>query len=222
MMRVPEDSVQSPQGANTRPAMRAPQESLTPSDFVYGHVLGLGSYSKVVKAKRKDTSEVLALKIMDKKHIIRENKVKFVKMERMILDQLDFPGVVRLCFTFQDVYCLYMALECCSGGELFDQIRRKGRMHQKEVRFYAAEIVEILEYIHSQGVIHRDLKKISFSQQTDTSNFAILAVQRWSGPYPMGFSSKKMVINHLLAQQTMSHQKFSPAVKQVMGWICGL
>jgi hypothetical protein len=43
---------------------------------------------------------------MDKKHIIRENKVKFVKMERMILDQLDFPGVVRLCFTFQDVYCL--------------------------------------------------------------------------------------------------------------------
>lgn len=37
-------------------------------------------------------------------------------------------------------------------------------------------------------------QKISFSQQTDTSNFAILAVQRWSGPYPMGFSSKKMVI----------------------------
>jgi len=159
--------VQSPQGANTRPAMRAPQESLTPSDFVYGHVLGLGSYSKVVKAKRKDTSEVLALKIMDKKHIIRENKVKFVKMERMILDQLDFPGVVRLCFTFQDVYCLYMALECCSGGELFDQIRRKGRMHQKEVRFYAAEIVEILEYIHSQGVIHRDLKPENLLLTTD-------------------------------------------------------
>lgn len=38
--------MQSPQGANPRPAMRAPQESLTPSDFVYGHVLGLGSYSK--------------------------------------------------------------------------------------------------------------------------------------------------------------------------------
>ena len=50
---------------------------------------------QVVKAKRKDTGQVFALKIMNKRHIIRESKVKFVKMERMILDQLDHPGVVR-------------------------------------------------------------------------------------------------------------------------------
>ena len=61
---------------------------------------------QVVKAKRKDTGEVYALKIMNKRHIIRESKVKFVKMERMILDQLDYPGVVKLCFTFQDVNSL--------------------------------------------------------------------------------------------------------------------
>ena len=61
---------------------------------------------QVVKAKRKDTGQVFALKIMNKRHIIRESKVKFVKMERMILDQLDHPGVVRLCFTFQDVHSL--------------------------------------------------------------------------------------------------------------------
>lgn len=61
---------------------------------------------QVTKAKRKNTGEIYALKIMNKKHIIRENKVKFVKMERMILDQLDHPGVVKLCFTFQDVHSL--------------------------------------------------------------------------------------------------------------------
>ncbi|CAM6039946.1 unnamed protein product [Sphagnum compactum] len=138
--------------------MRAPQQALTPNHFVFGKLLGLGSYSKVMKVKRKDTGEIFALKVMDKKHIIRENKVNLVKMERMILDQLDFPGIIRLCFTFQDSYSLYMGLECCDGGELFDQIRRKGRMKQEEVCFYAAEIVDILEYIHSQGVIHRDLK----------------------------------------------------------------
>jgi len=111
-----------------------------------------------VKAKRKDSGEVYALKIMNKRHIIRENKVKWVKMERMILDQLDFPGVVKLHFTFQDVQSLYMGLECCSDGELFDQIRRKKRMSEEESRFYTAEIVDILEYIHAQGIIHRDLK----------------------------------------------------------------
>jgi serine/threonine protein kinase len=104
--------------------MRAPQQALTPNHFVFGKLLGLGSYSKVMKVKRKDTGEIFALKVMDKKHIIRENKVNLVKMERMILDQLDFPGIIRLCFTFQDSYSLYMGLECCDGGELFDQIRR--------------------------------------------------------------------------------------------------
>ncbi|KAG0618371.1 hypothetical protein M758_4G058300 [Ceratodon purpureus] len=138
--------------------MRAPQEDFTADHFLFGNLLGLGSYSKVVKAKRKDTGEVYALKIMNKRHIIRESKVKFVKMERMILDQLDYPGVVKLCFTFQDVNSLYMGLECCSDGELFDQIRRKKRMSEEETRFYTAEIVDILDYIHAQGIIHRDLK----------------------------------------------------------------
>jgi 3-phosphoinositide dependent protein kinase-1 len=86
--------------------MRAPQQALTPNHFVFGKLLGLGSYSKVMKVKCKDTGEIFALKVMDKKHIIRENKVNLVKMERMILDQLDFPGIIRLCFTFQDSYSL--------------------------------------------------------------------------------------------------------------------
>ncbi len=62
--------------------------------------------TQVMKVKCKDTGEIFALKVMDKKHIIRENKVNLVKMERMILDQLDFPGIIRLCFTFQDSYSL--------------------------------------------------------------------------------------------------------------------
>ncbi|EFJ31911.1 hypothetical protein SELMODRAFT_168798 [Selaginella moellendorffii] len=137
---------------------RAPQQPYTYQDFAYGRLLGMGSYSKVVRAKKKDSGAEFALKIMDKKHITKENKVAYVKMERLILDHLDHPGVVRLFFTFQDTHNLYMGLECCHGGELFDQIRRKGRLSLEEARFYAAEIVDVLEYIHGQGLIHRDLK----------------------------------------------------------------
>ncbi|CAI5509528.1 unnamed protein product, partial [Closterium sp. Naga37s-1] len=146
-----------------------------------------------------------ALKIMDKRHIVKERKVAYIKMERLILDQLRHPGIVRLLFTFQDEHslcepCLLtwgwsaatgesssarsdhsslphlshlhsspplplplcpttdMGLECCHGGELFDQIRLKGKLSEDEARFYAAEVVCALEYMHSQGVVHRDLK----------------------------------------------------------------
>ncbi|KAL0403582.1 UNVERIFIED_CONTAM: 3-phosphoinositide-dependent protein kinase [Sesamum radiatum] len=139
-------------------AFRAPQQNFSIQDFELGKIYGVGSYSKVVRAKKKDTGVVYAMKIMDKKFITKENKTAYVKLERIVLDQLDHPGVVRLFFTFQDTFSLYMALESCEGGELFDQITRKGRLAEDDARFYAAEAVDALEYIHSMGLIHRDIK----------------------------------------------------------------
>ncbi|EXB58472.1 3-phosphoinositide-dependent protein kinase 1 [Morus notabilis] len=129
-------------------AFRAPQENFTVQDFELGKIYGVGSYSKVVRAKKKDTGMVYALKIMDKKFITKENKTAYVKLERIVLDQLDHPGI----------FCEDMALESCEGGELFDQITRKGRLSEDEARFYAAEVVDALEYIHGMGLIHRDIK----------------------------------------------------------------
>ncbi|XP_020093549.1 3-phosphoinositide-dependent protein kinase 2-like isoform X1 [Ananas comosus] len=139
-------------------AFRAPQEQFSINDFELGRIYGVGSYSKVVRAKKKDTGNVYALKIMDKKFITKENKISNVKLERIVLDQLDHPGIIRLCFTFQDTYSLYMALESCEGGELFDQITRKGRLSEDEARFYAAEVIDALESLHGVGIIHRDIK----------------------------------------------------------------
>ncbi|KAK4385602.1 3-phosphoinositide-dependent protein kinase [Sesamum angolense] len=163
-LRIENNSSSSSNTDNSNPqrsksfAFRAPQENFSIQDFELGKIYGVGSYSKVVRAKKKDTGIVYAMKIMDKKFITKENKTAYVKLERIVLDQLDHPGVVRLFFTFQDTFSLYMALESCEGGELFDQITRKGRLSEDEARFYAAEVVDALEYIHSMGLIHRDIK----------------------------------------------------------------
>ncbi|KAK4431075.1 3-phosphoinositide-dependent protein kinase [Sesamum alatum] len=163
-LRIENNSSSSSNMDNSNPqrsksfAFRAPQENFSIQDFELGKIYGVGSYSKVVRAKKKDTGIVYAMKIMDKKFITKENKTAYVKLERIVLDQLDHPGVVRLFFTFQDTFSLYMALESCEGGELFDQITRKGRLSEDEARFYAAEVVDALEYIHSMGLIHRDIK----------------------------------------------------------------
>ncbi|KAG0452494.1 hypothetical protein HPP92_025158 [Vanilla planifolia] len=61
---------------------RAPLESFTIDDFELGKMYGVGSYSKVVRAKKKDTGTVYALKIMDKNFITKENKISYVKLEK--------------------------------------------------------------------------------------------------------------------------------------------
>ncbi|KAF6146771.1 hypothetical protein GIB67_007485 [Kingdonia uniflora] len=129
-------------------AFKAPQENFTINDFQLGKIYGVGSYSKVVRAKKKNTGKVYAMKIMDKQFITKENKTSYVKLERVVLDQLDHPGIVKLFFTFQDNYSL------CS---LFVWVQ-KGRLSEDEARFYAAEVVDALEYIHGVGLIHRDIK----------------------------------------------------------------
>ena len=63
-------------------------------------------YTQVVRAKKKENGAVYALKIMDKKFITKENKTAYVKLERIVLDQLDHPGIVKLFFTFQDNFSL--------------------------------------------------------------------------------------------------------------------
>lgn len=63
----------------------------------------------------------------------------------------------RIC-TFQDEKNIYMLLEFVQGGELFSHLRRAGRFTADITRFYAANILLAIEYLHSHHVIYRDLK----------------------------------------------------------------
>ena len=71
-------------------------------------------FHQVVRARKKDSGIVYALKIMDKKFIMKENKANYAKLERIMLDQLEHPGIVRLFFTFQDTFslCRYFWFKC--------------------------------------------------------------------------------------------------------------
>mmetsp|Transcript_47395 Transcript_47395/g.120990 ORF Transcript_47395/g.120990 Transcript_47395/m.120990 type:complete len:374 (-) Transcript_47395:113-1234(-) len=137
---------------------RAPRVALTLTDFELVKKLGDGSYSEVFHVRRKINGREYALKKMDKHLILRENKQKYVAQERKILDTMDSESVAKLFFTFQDASALYMGLEICPGGELFEQIRQKKVLDIDSARFYAAETILILEHLRLHGVVHRDLK----------------------------------------------------------------
>ena len=128
-------------------------------DFQFGRTLGEGSYSTVIAATDRQTGKEYAIKVLDKRHIIKEKKVKYVNIEKDTLNRLtDHPGVVRLYYTFQDEQSLYFVLDLASSGELLGVLKRTTTFDEECARFYAAEILDTIAYMHSRGVIHRDLK----------------------------------------------------------------
>eukprot|EP01137_Pigoraptor_chileana_P029787 Opistho-2@15451 len=130
----------------------------TAVDFRFGDALGEGSYSTVVFAEEIATGKEFAVKILEKKHIIKENKIKYVNTEKLVLNALNHPFFVRLYYTFQDAQKLYFVLTYAKNGELLDFIKKLGSFDEKCTQYYAAEIVLALEHMHGLGIIHRDLK----------------------------------------------------------------
>lgn len=128
-------------------------------DFQFGRTLGEGSYSTVMAATDRQTGKEYAIKVLDKKHIIKEKKVKYVSIEKETLNRLtDHPGVVRLYYTFQDIDSLYFVLDLAAGGELLGVLKRMGTFDEECTIFYSAQILDTIDFMHARGVIHRDLK----------------------------------------------------------------
>ncbi|CAH2352390.1 serine/threonine-protein kinase Pkh2p [[Candida] railenensis] len=131
----------------------------TVSDFKFGKNLGEGSYSTVVLATDKHTSRKYAVKILDKRHIIKEKKVKYVNIEKHALNRLiDRTGIISLYFTFQDKHSLYFVLEYAPNGELLSLIKKYGTLNEDCTRYYGAQLLDAIKYMHDNGVIHRDIK----------------------------------------------------------------
>ena len=127
-------------------------------DFVFCKTVGTGTFGRVRLVKLRDHDKYFAMKIMRKSDIVRLHQVDHIFSEKFLLSRLSCPFIIRLYGTFQDQQNLFMLLEYAIGGELFTYLRRAGRFTLGTTKFYAAEIVCALEYMHNLNIVYRDLK----------------------------------------------------------------
>ncbi|GAB4844284.1 Serine/threonine-protein kinase d6pkl2, variant 2 [Ancistrocladus abbreviatus] len=122
--------------------------------------LGCGDIGSVYLSELSDTRCFFAMKVMDKESLAARKKLNRAQTEREILQLLDHPFLPTLYTHFETDRFSCLVMEYCPGGDLHTLRQRQPGKHFSEyaARFYAAEVLLALEYLHMLGVIYRDLK----------------------------------------------------------------
>nr|AML79360.1 putative LOV domain-containing protein [Peperomia fraseri] len=168
--------------------------------------LGCGDTGSVHLVELQGTGEFYAMKAMDKSVMLNRNKVHRVCLEREVLSFLDHPFLPTLYASFQTPTHVCLITDFCPGGELFGVLDKQPLKIFKEesARFYAAEVVIGLEYLHCLGIIYRDLKPENILIQGD--GHAVLT------DFDLSFltACKPQVIKHVPSSRRKNSKRLPP------------
>ena len=189
--------------------------SLSPSDFLFGPIIGEGRFGTVVYAERRVIANTntqaqeegvfgngYAIKMIPKSEILRHNQLHVVLTEKRILSEILFQSngddessssagtaapasmIPKLFCCFHDDSYLYFVLELCTGGTMVDlfnycgKLKKRGGSRSRSndsslfmdktwIKYYAGQLIRVMEFIHQKGVVHRDFspKNILFSSK---------------------------------------------------------
>ncbi|KAI3424220.1 hypothetical protein D9Q98_009576 [Chlorella vulgaris] len=168
----PDSSPQKPQGSAAPVLVSCegggcggrPGAQLKPINWTRGEQVGQGAFGSVFVAMDNDTGELIAVKQV---HIPRgggahakkvEDNIRSVEDEVHLLQDFDHPNIVRYLGTEKTEDSLNIFLEYVPGGSIASLLAKFGSFQERVVRVYTKQILLGLEYLHSKGVMHRDIK----------------------------------------------------------------
>ena len=138
------------------------------NDFLVLNPIGKGDVGTVSVVRLKGTRALFAMKVLAKREMLDRNKMHRVVTEDQVLSSVDHPFLAAMFSSFQTDASLFFVLEYCPGGELYDLMKKQphNRFSEDAARFFSAEIVLALQYLHLLGFVYRDLKPENVLLQT--------------------------------------------------------
>ncbi|PRP75823.1 hypothetical protein PROFUN_08817 [Planoprotostelium fungivorum] len=127
-------------------------------DFEIIRPISRGAFGKVFLAMKKKTGDYYAIKVLNKDDLRKKNQIEHIRAERDILAHTQSQFLVKFYYSFQTRQNLYMVMEYLSGGDLYSLLKACGCFEETMALIYIAEVVVALEYLHSNKIIHRDIK----------------------------------------------------------------
>ena len=121
-------------------------------------VIGEGTFGVVKLGKIKKTNEEVAIKILEKKKILNKDDEKRVEREIEILKKVNHINVIKTLKIDEDNENIYLIMEYCEKGELFNHIVEEQKLEEIEAAFYYYQLINGLECLHHNEIVHRDLK----------------------------------------------------------------
>ena len=125
-------------------------------DFI--RFIGHGSFSVVILVNERGTDKLFACKICSRKQLCEKNIFDRFEREVRLMQSFRHPSIVRIEDVVFDQNLIYLVMEYCSKGELFNVIAERGKFDENLSKRIFAQIVDGLSYIHAKNIAHRDLK----------------------------------------------------------------
>ncbi|XP_056010462.1 serine/threonine-protein kinase PLK4-like isoform X2 [Ostrea edulis] len=130
----------------------------TIDDYQVLNLLGKGGFACVYRARSNKTGMEVAIKMIDKKLMKAHGMVARVRKEVEIHSRLKHPSILELYNYFEDNNYVYLVLEICLNGELNRYLKANCKvLTEDEAQHFMRQIVEGMFYLHSHGILHRDL-----------------------------------------------------------------
>jgi len=127
-------------------------------EYTFEETIGEGTFGKVKKATHKSTGAQVAIKVIDKRRIIKPSSRSRIVKEINILQKLDHPNIIELYEVVDSRKYIFLIMEYVPRGELFDYIVKHGRLMEWQACRFFHQLIDAVEYIHSMHIVHRDLK----------------------------------------------------------------